>query len=254
MPSLLTLGSKPGILTKTHVVSLVSRLTCSQLSAFYGSHTVFNHLSLSAEAGDLISVLGSNGGGKSTFLRLLAGLHTQYAGEIRWEHPSDQRCAYAPQKHAFPKTFPLSVYEAVATGLWRPGAWHFSFKSHQKRIQEALAQVGLLDKCDAPLETLSGGQIQKILLARILLNDRPIILLDEPFDGLDYVALEFYLKKIHHWQSQGKTIFIVLHDLTLVSQYFPKSLFISRSHCFFGPTHAVLKTYRKSMDPCCPAD
>jgi len=191
--------------------------------------------------GSLTAVVGPNGAGKSTLLRGIMGWVSLLAGRIRFCGRSGDDVAFMPQQGDFDASFPITTREFVAMGAWRRvGPWRgFSFRERD-RLEEALAAVGLADFGRRPLATLSGGQLQRALFARLMLHDADIYMLDEPFSALDRATTEDLMALLEAWHAQGKTVIAVLHDLDLVRKHFPQTLLLAGQGVAWGPTEDVL--------------
>jgi zinc/manganese transport system ATP-binding protein len=152
-----------------------------------------------------------------------------------------QDIAYLPQQAEIDHSFPLSVYEMAAMGLWRRiGAFTALRPEHHSRVEEALTSVGLAGLEDRTLDTLSGGQLQRVLFARLMVQDAAIILLDEPFAAIDARTCDDLMSLIRNWHAQGRTILAVLHDFALVHREFAETLLLAREPIAWGPTAEVL--------------
>jgi len=214
-------------------------LTLHNLTLGYEHHPAVHHVSTTVAAGSLVAVVGPNGAGKSTLIKALAGLVRPMQGHITGL--DGQRVAYLPQRDEMDHSFPITVADMVAMGLWHElGAWGGYSRSQRERCAQALAQVGLADFGRRTLATLSGGQFQRALFARLVLQDAPLILLDEPFSGVDTRTSQDLLGLMHTWHSQGRTVLAVLHDMDQVRQHFPHTLLLARELVAAGPTASVL--------------
>ncbi|MBY0466388.1 MAG: ATP-binding cassette domain-containing protein, partial [Burkholderiales bacterium] len=152
-----------------------------------------------------------------------------------------QRVAYLPQRDDMDHSFPITVADMVAMGLWHEvGALGGYSRAQRQRCADALAQVGLSGFGQRTIATLSGGQFQRALFARLMLQDAPIILLDEPFAGVDTRTSRDLLALLHTWHAQGRTVLAVLHDMDQVRQHFPHALLLARELVAAGPTEVVL--------------
>ena len=152
----------------------------------YDRHPAVHHLSGEVAAGALVAVVGPNGAGKSTLFRGIVGILKPLAGVIGLGDLNPRDIAYLPQTADIDRSFPISVYDFVGTGLWRRrGIFGGLGKNEQVRITEALGAVGLSGFENRPIGTLSGGQMQRMLFARVLLQDARVIVLDEPFNAID---------------------------------------------------------------------
>jgi zinc/manganese transport system ATP-binding protein len=206
------------------------------LTLGYDRHPAVHHLDGTVRAGDLLALVGPNGAGKSTLLKGMAG-------EIRCLDGRIERAgaiAYMPQADEIDRSFPLSVLDLAGMGLWRrAGAWR-SLNRHRAAIEAALATVGLEGFEARPVGTLSGGQFRRALFARLILQDCPVVLLDEPFTGIDARTVEDLLALLRRWHGEGRTVIAALHDLGQVQAHFPTTLLLARAPVSWGPTARVL--------------
>ncbi len=215
-------------------------LALHDLTVGYDRHPAVHHLSLAVPAGSLLAVVGPNGAGKSTLLKALAGVVPSMGGRIE-RAPADARIAYLPQQADIDRSFPVSVLDTVAMGLWHElGAWRPLGRARRERCREALARVGLEGFEKRTLDTLSGGQFQRVLFARLMLRDAPLILLDEPFAAVDEPTAHHLLAQVDTWHHEGRTVIAVLHDLSMVRERFPQTLLLAREPIAHGATAAVL--------------
>jgi|SRR5690625_549331 len=191
------------------------------------------------EAGGLYAVVGPNGAGKSTFLSALVGQLVPAEGSI--ERDAQLRIAYLPQRQELDRSFPMSVYDFVALGLWADiGAFRALTSEQHQQVAQALVQVGLEDFAPRPLGTLSGGQMQRVLFARIAVQQAPLIILDEPFAAVDEPTTEQLMQLILDWHARGATLIVVLHDLARVRALFPQTVLLAGQVVGWGPTEQVL--------------
>lgn len=190
---------------------------CQDLSVHFGPNVALDRVSATFAPGVLCAVVGPNGGGKTTLLRALAGLQKPSTGKIVCDGP----VAYLSQRPETDHRFPMCVEEYVLTGTWRrTGDARRLGRDEVERAHEALARVGLADKRTQALEALSGGQWQRARFARLIVEDAPIVLLDEPLTGIDLPSAELLLTLLDQWRSEGRTVVTVLHDLPLVRERF----------------------------------
>ena len=146
-----------------------------------------------------------------------------------------------PQRSEIDHSFPISVFEVVAMGLWHEiGAFGGLSRSQRERVRAALAAVGMSGFESRPIGSLSGGQLQRARFARLMLQDAPLILLDEPFAAIDSRTVDDLVALILGWHAEGRTILTVVHDLEQVRRHFPTALLLSREPVAFGPTAQVL--------------
>jgi len=211
------------------------------LTAGYGRHPAIHHLHATIPCGALLAVAGPNGAGKSTLLKVLAGELKPMTGRIGLPPEYRQRLAYLTQQPTWSLDFPVDVHDAVAMGCWPwLGPWRAFDEAAHRRVAEAIAAVKLQGFEHRPLPSLSGGQLQRVRFAQIIVQDARLILLDEPFNALDESTEEEFLALIRRWHEEGRTVIAVLHDLERVRRYFPLTLLLARELVAFGPTEAVL--------------
>lgn len=218
---------------------MVAALSIDNVTLGYEQHPAVHHLSLRIEPGSLVAVMGPNGAGKSTLLKGLAGLLKPLEGQF--DGLARQRVAYMPQFAQVDRSFPISVLNMVAMGLWHEvGALGGLNKSQRHRCIDALGAVGLGDFRERTLDTLSGGQFQRALFARLMLQDASVLLLDEPFAAVDERTTSELTAVLQGWHRAGKTVIAVLHDAELVHRYFEHALLIAREMIAWGSPADVL--------------
>jgi zinc/manganese transport system ATP-binding protein len=197
-----------------------------------------HHLTGAFATGSLTAIVGHNGSGKSTLLKGIMGQLAPLGGRV--EVNGD--IAYLPQSAEIDKGFPATVSDLVALGLWRQrGAFGAITHADREAMAAALHGVGLDGFANRPLDTLSGGQMQRALFARVILQDAPTVLLDEPFAGIDFNTIAHLSGLITQWQSDGRTVVAVLHDLELVRRHFPQTLLLAREPIAWGTTAVALR-------------
>ena len=210
------------------------------LTVSYRGHPAVHHLSGHFVAGTLTAVVGPNGAGKSTLLGALGGTVRDFEGRI--DRDAALRVAYLPQASALDRSFPVRVHEVVAMGLWtRIGSFGALQAAHHTAIEEALAAVGLGGFERRWLGELSAGQAQRVLFARVLMQDAGLILLDEPFNAIDARTTADLLALLQRWKREARTVVAVLHDLEQVREHFEQVLLLAREKVAWGPTAEVLK-------------
>jgi zinc/manganese transport system ATP-binding protein len=214
-------------------------ITLRGLTLGYDRHPAVHHLDGTIPGGALLALVGPNGAGKSTLLKGIVGEIPCLDGRI--DRPAlKDAIAYLPQAGEIDRSFPLSVLDLVAMGLWRRlGPWR-SARPHRATLLAALANVGLEGFADRLIGTLSGGQFQRALFARLIVQDARVLLLDEPFTGIDGRTTADLLGLIRDWHRQGRTIVAALHDLAQVRGHFSHTLLLAREPVAWGPTDAVL--------------
>lgn len=211
------------------------------LSVSYPQNAVISNLTCHFDAPALWAIAGPNGAGKSTLLKTLLGLQKPSDGKIIFQGLCPCDVAYLAQQNQLDRRFPLTVGDTVSMGLFREvGIFRKYTKEQREKMQDALAEVGLASFSKTPLQALSGGQFQRVLFARLILQDAPVIFLDEPFTGVDGRTMEDLMKLLQKWVQEGRLVIAVLHDLDLVQDYFPETLLLARSYYRLGLTSEVL--------------
>ncbi|MGD8206059.1 metal ABC transporter ATP-binding protein [Pantoea sp. FN0305] len=215
-------------------------ITLEKLVTGYRGEALSQPISGQFRRGSLTAIMGVNGAGKSTLLKTIAGLLTPVSGAVRFE-PEGRQIAWLPQQSEIDHHFPLRVIEVVAMGSWPAnGMLRGIGCSLHERIETALEQVGLLDLAGRAISQLSGGQFQRMLFARMLVQDASVILLDEPFTGIDSQTSTFLLRVIERLHAEGKTILTVLHNQHMVEHHFPQLLYLHDGHYHWGKTADIM--------------
>jgi zinc/manganese transport system ATP-binding protein len=219
----------------------MAELRFHNLTLGYERHPAVHHLSGTVASGALLAVVGPNGAGKSTLFKGVVGAIKPLAGAIERIGLDADAIAYLPQVADIDRTFPIDVYDMVAMGLLRAKGLFggFSGKDHQ-RIEAAIATVGLTGFEERAIGTLSGGQMQRMLFARLLLQDARLVVLDEPFAAIDERTAADLLMLVWRWHSEGRTVLAALHDIDLVRANFPETLLLAREPVAWGATPSVL--------------
>ncbi len=191
--------------------------------------------------GSLTAVVGPNGAGKSTMLKGIVGTLSPLSGQVSFGTIDRANIAYLPQQSEVDRAFPMSVVDLVAMGLWREvGPFGSLGSAYHGRIAEAISAVGLEGFEARPIGALSGGQLQRALFARLLLQDASLVLLDEPFTAIDARTMVDLIGVVTRWHGEGRTVLAVLHDFELVRVHFPRTLMLARRLVAHGPTAHVL--------------
>ena len=210
------------------------------LSVSYKETLALKDISLVLQGPTITGILGPNGAGKSTLLKSMLGIiphegHTFI--DDKEMKKSLKKVAYVEQKIHIDYNFPIKVKECVSLGLYPSiPLFHTLKANHWKKVDEALEIVGLSDYADRQISQLSGGQFQRVLIARCLVQDADYILLDEPFVGIDSVSEEIIMNTLRDLKKAGKTVLIVHHDLGKVAHYFDQVLLLNKELTAFGPT------------------
>ncbi|WP_239480007.1 zinc ABC transporter ATP-binding protein AztA [Actibacterium sp. 188UL27-1] len=211
------------------------------LTLGYDQHPAVHHLETEIDQGSLTAIVGPNGAGKSTLLKGVTGVLAPLEGRIETSGLGYEDIAYLPQQSEIDRSFPISVIDLVAMGLWQEiGALGQLGRAKRSRVDAAIAAVGLTGFERRPIASLSGGQMQRALFARLLLQDTKLVLLDEPFTAIDAQTMADLIDLIHQWHGEGRTVLAVLHDQDTVKAHFPQTLMLARELVAHGPTDRVL--------------
>ncbi|MDR3513953.1 MAG: ATP-binding cassette domain-containing protein [Caulobacteraceae bacterium] len=232
----------------------MARIRLVDLSLGYAGEPVVRRLDGVFAAGQATAVVGPNGSGKSTLIKALAGLIAPMAGRVVIEGASRREVAYLAQGGGVDRDFPISVEDLVALGFERRlGLFGGVGPAERARLAAAIAAVGLTGLERRPIGALSGGQLQRALFARVMVQDAPVILLDEPFSGLDVRTTAALGEVVRGWAAEGRTVLVTLHDLALARRLCGQALVFARQVVAWGPcgealTPAHIETARKLAD------
>ncbi|MFE8148228.1 ABC transporter ATP-binding protein [Brenneria goodwinii] len=216
-------------------------ITLRELSFGYKGQPPLGTLSGCFNQGSLTAVIGTNGSGKSTLLKTLAGLLPALSGSFRIAESGKNALGYLPQLSEFDRQFPVSVCDLVLMGcLPHRGILRGISAEWRNRAMQALEAVAMAEYAHQHIGKLSGGQLQRILFARLLLMQSPLILLDEPFTGIDAQTTQTLLRIIRRLHAEGRTILAVLHDLDVVEEYFPQVLQLANGGHRWGASQSIL--------------
>jgi zinc/manganese transport system ATP-binding protein len=211
------------------------------VSVFYGREQAVTHVSGIFPAGSLTAIAGPNGAGKSTLLKAIVGEVAPSQGNIARSHLAKSDLGYLPQAAEVDRSFPLSVADTVMMGAWkRTGAFKGASKAVARAAEKALAAVDLDGFERRHIGTLSAGQFQRVLFARLMLQDAKVILLDEPFAAIDARTTRDLLDMVLRWNRDGRTVIAVLHDFEQVRAHFSHTLLLARRQVAWGPTAETL--------------
>ncbi len=224
------------------------------LSVSYDRKRVLSNVYLHVEEGKLIGVLGPNGAGKSTLFKSILGLIDYSNGNISiYGKPiaeSRKRIAYVPQRDEVDWTFPATVKDIVLMGRFPSKTiWQKMSADDHRIAHEAMEELSILDLADRQIGALSGGQQQRVFLARALCQEADILMLDEPFVGVDITTEEHIIRVLRKLSHEGKTLLVVHHDLASVGAYFDQVMLINQRLIAYGDTATtfvadnIAKTY-----------
>jgi ABC-type Mn2+/Zn2+ transport system ATPase subunit len=251
-----------------------ARLDLEHVSVGYNSHLALSDITLLVPHGARVAVVGPNGAGKSTLFKVLVGLLPLRGGRVLIHglplgHHQD--CvAYVPQREEVDWHFPVTVADVVMMGRYRRLGWlRRPQKCDHRAVATSLEQMGIADLAGAPIGELSGGQQQRVFLARALAQEPHILLMDEPFTGVDAATQEAMLALLEHLQTQGVTLMVSTHDLNLATSRFERVILLNRRLVAYGPPDQVFtpQTVRQAfgrhvlfleeavvVEECCPGE
>lgn len=219
------------------------------LTVAYGENIALENFNLDVDEGSLMALVGPNGAGKSTLIKTILKFLKQITGEIKI---NKNTLAYVPQRNSVDWDFPTTLFDVVEMGCYgRVGLFKRVNKEEKQKVLKAIEQVGMLDFKDRQISELSGGQQQRTFIARALVQEADIYLMDEPFQGVDSTTEKSIVDILKKLKSEGKTILVVHHDLQTVPTYFESVTFVNKTVIASGKVQDIFtqenidKTYRK---------
>ncbi|MCB1085284.1 MAG: metal ABC transporter ATP-binding protein [Chlamydiia bacterium] len=220
-------------------------ITLHHLTVNYEKTTALWDLTVSIPEGSLVGVMGPNGAGKSTLLKAMIGIEAPLTGNIQFFgmpfKKMKEKIAYVPQKGSIDWDFPITVFDVVLMGRYQKlGGLKWYRKADKEAAMRILDQLEMKALARRQISALSGGQQQRLFIARALLQEAEILLLDEPFAAVDQATEELIVRILKKLQSQGKTILVVHHDLHTAPKYFEKVLLLNTALVAFGEVGEVL--------------
>ncbi len=212
-----------------------------ELTLGYGRYPAVRRVDGEVADGSLTAIVGPNGAGKSTLLKGVIGDLRPLAGRLDFGTCTRNDIAYLPQQSDIDRSFPIAVVDLVAMGLWNEiGGFSGLRAAHRVQVEDAISAVGLTGFESRTIGSISSGQLQRALFARLLLQNAKLVLLDEPFTAIDTKTMADLLGVVQRWHGEGRTVITVLHDLETVRTYFPDTLILARDLVAHGPTSQVL--------------
>lgn len=222
-------------------MSIAPGIRLEDVTVSFDREPAVHHVGGTFVCGSMTAIVGPNGAGKSTLLKAIVGIVQPDQGRVALEGLSRQTLGYLPQLAEVDRTFPITVRDAVGLGLWhRIGLFGEMDRGDRERVGAALATVGIETMAERPIGALSVGQFQRLLFARLIVQDPQVLLLDEPFAALDERTTSDLLGLVLDWHRQGRTVVAVLHELDQVEAHFPSCLLLLREPIAWGPTETVL--------------
>lgn len=226
-------------------------IRCHNLRVSYGKNTILNNINFSTKTGETIAILGPNGSGKTTLLNCISGIFPKYSGDVFIEKNNikkisaqkrAQKIAVVPQRiNYLPK---ISVRELVLLGRYPYLPWFglYSVQDHEK-VHDVLKATDILHLRNAYIDQLSGGQLQRVLLARALAQETPVLLLDELSAGLDILHMKELFDLLENYRQKGACIITVMHDLNLAAMYATRLIGLKQGQILFdGAVNNVFTT------------
>lgn len=227
----------------------MNAIEIKNLTVAYGENIALEDLNLNIEVGSLMTLVGPNGAGKSTLIKTILKFLKQITGEIKI---NAKTLAYVPQRNSVDWDFPTTLFDVVEMGCYgRVGLFKRVSKEEKQKVLKAIEQVGMLEFKDRQISELSGGQQQRAFIARALVQEADIYLMDEPFQGVDSTTEKSIVKILKQLKAEGKTIIVVHHDLQTVATYFESVALINKAVIVSGKVSEVFTqenidvTYRK---------
>ena len=227
----------------------MNAIEIKNLTVAYGENIALEDLNLNIEVGSLMALVGPNGAGKSTLIKAILKFLKQITGEIKI---NAKTLAYVPQRNSVDWDFPTTLFDVVEMGCYgRVGLFKRVSKEEKQKVLKAIEQVGMLDFKDRQISELSGGQQQRAFIARALVQEADIYLMDEPFQGVDSTTEKSIVEILKQLKAEGKTIIVVHHDLQTVPAYFESVALINKTVIVSGKVSEVFTqenidvTYRK---------
>lgn len=220
-------------------------LQVKKLNLYLGQQHILHDINLTIEStGELIGIMGPNGAGKSSFIKSILG-EFKASGEVYWhDKPINQQLkqlTYIPQRNQLDLDFPITVQDSLLTGYYATSGWFRPLiKEAYQKMDQLMSELQLTELKDKTLNQLSGGQLQRVLLAKSLMKDSDLLCLDEPFVGIDFKSEEIMINMLRRLKSEGKLIIIVHHDIQKAKLYFDRIILLNRTIKFFGTASEAL--------------
>lgn len=219
----------------------------TNLNVDYFGNSALENVTVNIPFGHAVGIIGPNGAGKSTFIKALLEVIKKRSGTVRVGGKDiaeyKRKIAYVPQKNDIDLTFPITVKDTVLTGTYpNLGLFRRPGKREQEQVEKCMAMVDISDLADKQISNLSGGQLQRVIIARALAQQADIFFLDEPFVGIDLVSEKIIVNLLKQLREAGQTILVVHHDLHEVEEYFDKILILNKKLIAFGDVKDTFTT------------
>lgn len=236
--------SDRSFMTDAHETKAEPAILLDDVTLSYRKQTVLRHVNGQIDMGSLTAIVGPNGCGKSTLLKAISGMLSPAVGRIRISDSLRTHIAYLSQISEIDRSFPVTVFDFIACGLWAcTGAFKAIGSALATRIDMALETVGMRSHAGELIGELSGGQFQRIRFAQLILQEAQLLMLDEPFTGIDEPTINDLMRLLQHWHQQGMTMLVVLHDTELVRAQFPQVMILGQNKqvVAWGETRSCLQ-------------
>ncbi|MHA3065492.1 metal ABC transporter ATP-binding protein [Lacticaseibacillus saniviri] len=219
-------------------------LTVEKLTVAYDDTPVFADVAVNFNASKITGIIGPNGAGKSTLIKAILGLIKPKTGAVLYQDQPikavQKQIAYVEQRKDLDLTFPIDVFDLVVTGTYgKLGLFKSPGKKEKAAAKAALSQVSLSEFAHRQISQLSGGQLQRVFVARAIVQEADVIILDEPFVGIDLQSETAIMAILKAWRDAGKTIIVIHHDLNKVTSYFDDLVILNHGIIDYGPTADV---------------
>lgn len=233
--------------TQSSAAPSSTALWVDDLTVAYHRKPVIWDVALDLPTGSLIGIVGPNGAGKSTLLKAIMDLVPIASGRVKvFGKPyreNRQRVGYVPQRESVDWDFPVDALDVVTMGLYSKIGWCLPVrKKHREAGMEALRRVGIADLARRQISQLSGGQQQRTFLARALVQDADLYLMDEPFAAVDASTEKAIVELLRELKSRGKTVVVIHHDLQTVPEYFDYTVLLNMRVVAAGPVESTFTT------------
>ncbi len=213
----------------------------NNLTIAYNRQPALHHVTGEFKKGGLTAITGPNGAGKSTLLKAISGILPVFEGSIEFEGIEHADISYMPQASDMLRDFPINILQMVCSGFWQQsGGFGQITKLQREQAIQALETVGLSGFESRNLDSVSSGQFQRALFARVIVQDAKLILLDEPFSAIDEGTTEALLKIIKAWNAEGRSIICILHDFEQIKANFNDCLLLARDIIAWGKPNEIL--------------
>ncbi len=223
-------------------------LEISNVSMRYNQNYALEDVSFTLHTGERVAVVGPNGAGKSTLFNVISGVQKPNRGSIKiyGSYPEGHICiAYVPQRNQVDWAFPVTVSDVVMMGrVSKLGLFHYPKRADWELVKQSLALVDMASLATRQIGELSGGQQQRVFIARALAQEAELMLMDEPFTGLDMQSRQSIIDILDTLRRRGVTVLVSLHDLNLAAEHFDRLLLLNRRVVGFGSAQEVLAPNR----------